>query len=278
MNFSIACCLLHSVLNSYILTGLFKHLCLYKYCFASKHTKFIKRAGLGTILLNNIALSEIFRLVFSIIYSDSQKDHTFCQNFFFTIYLFSYCYYRCQVKKIFLPHPNGLAFCPVEYFLLSITSCFCRCRVCGRVTGCTGWGPSLEELSPVLSKGSKVRFRSRSFKWINRLKVMLIKLLLIVCLCFLVLFFLADTYTFSILGPLVSIFWISGGISSGFQSGSEFCLIRYCRGECKVHSDRSTCGATSFPIVKHGSILHLDLCQIHNQWEWQDSMKSAHRR
>ena len=37
--------------------------------------------------------------------------------------------------------------------------------------------------------------------------------------------FLADTCPF--LGPLVPLFWISGDVSSGFQSQSGFCLIRY---------------------------------------------------
>ena len=51
--------------------------------------------------------------------------------------------------------------------------------------------------------------------------------------------FLADTCPF--LGPLVLLFWISGDVSSGFQSQSGFCLIRYfCRGECNVRSPRST--------------------------------------
>ena len=55
--------------------------------------------------------------------------------------------------------------------------------------------------------------------------------------------FLADTCPF--LGPLVPLFWISGDVSSGFQSQSGFCLIRYfCRGECNVHSPRFTSGAT----------------------------------
>ena len=55
--------------------------------------------------------------------------------------------------------------------------------------------------------------------------------------------FLADTCPFW--GPLVPLFWISGDISSGFQSQSGFCLIRYfCGGECNVHSPRFTSGAT----------------------------------
>ena len=39
--------------------------------------------------------------------------------------------------------------------------------------------------------------------------------------------------------------WISGDVSSGFQSQSGFCLIRYfCGGEYNVHSPRFTSGAT----------------------------------
>ena len=37
--------------------------------------------------------------------------------------------------------------------------------------------------------------------------------------------FLSDTYTCPFLGPLVPLFWISGDVSSGFQSQSGFCLI-----------------------------------------------------
>ena len=37
--------------------------------------------------------------------------------------------------------------------------------------------------------------------------------------------FLSDTFTCPILGPLVPLFWISGDVSSGFQSQSGFCLI-----------------------------------------------------
>ena len=49
----------------------------------------------------------------------------------------------------------------------------------------------------------------------------------------------------SFFGPLVPLFWISGDVSSGFQSQSGFCLIRnFCRGECNVHSPRFTSGAT----------------------------------
>ena len=52
--------------------------------------------------------------------------------------------------------------------------------------------------------------------------------------CFFVMF-LADTYTCIILGPRLSLFWISGDVSSGFQSQSGFCLICFCGGECNVH-------------------------------------------
>ena len=46
-------------------------------------------------------------------------------------------------------------------------------------------------------------------------------------------------------GALVPLFWISGDVSSGFQSQSGFCLIRYfCGGECNIHSPRFTSGAT----------------------------------
>ena len=37
--------------------------------------------------------------------------------------------------------------------------------------------------------------------------------------------FLSDTFTCPILGPLVPLFWISGDVSSGFQSQRGFCLI-----------------------------------------------------
>ena len=62
---------------------------------------------------------------------------------------------------------------------------------------------------------------------------------------------LADTCPF--LGPLVPLFWISGDVSSGFQSQSGFCLIRYFRrGECNVHSPRFTCGATLADLLVAG--------------------------
>ena len=49
---------------------------------------------------------------------------------------------------------------------------------------------------------------------------------------------------YPIFGPLVLLFWISGEISSGFQSQSGFYVICFCRGECNIHSLRSTSGAT----------------------------------
>ena len=39
--------------------------------------------------------------------------------------------------------------------------------------------------------------------------------------------FLADTYTCPILGPGVPVFWISGDVSSGFESQRGFCLIHF---------------------------------------------------
>ena len=63
--------------------------------------------------------------------------------------------------------------------------------------------------------------------------------------------FLVDTCPF--LGPLVPLFWISGDVSSGFQSQSGFCLIRYfCGGECNVHSPRFTSGATLADLLAAG--------------------------
>ena len=41
-----------------------------------------------------------------------------------------------------------------------------------------------------------------------------------------VLIFLADTFTCAILALVLPLFWISGDVSSGFQSQCEFCLIR----------------------------------------------------
>ena len=48
-----------------------------------------------------------------------------------------------------------------------------------------------------------------------------------------------------ILRLLVPLFWISGDVSSGFQSQSGFCLIcMFYRGKCNVHSLASTSGTT----------------------------------
>ena len=47
---------------------------------------------------------------------------------------------------------------------------------------------------------------------------------------------LADACTCPILGPLTTLFWISGDVPSLFQSQSGFCLIRIGGGECTVHS------------------------------------------
>ena len=57
--------------------------------------------------------------------------------------------------------------------------------------------------------------------------------------------FLADTCPF--LGPLVPLFWISGDVSSGFQSSGL--PYSHCRGERKVRSPRSTSGATHHIIL-----------------------------
>ena len=43
--------------------------------------------------------------------------------------------------------------------------------------------------------------------------------------CFFFKVFLSDTFTCPLLLPLVPLFWISGDVSSGFQSQSGFCLI-----------------------------------------------------
>ena len=70
--------------------------------------------------------------------------------------------------------------------------------------------------------------------------------------CFFFKKFLVDTCPF--LGPLVPLFWISGDVSSGFQSQSGFCLIRYfCGGECNVHSPRFTSGATLADLLAAGA-------------------------
>ena len=55
--------------------------------------------------------------------------------------------------------------------------------------------------------------------------------------------FLADTYTYSIWGPLIPLFWISGNVSSGFQSQSGLPYLHW-GGKRNVHSLRSNSGAT----------------------------------
>ena len=73
--------------------------------------------------------------------------------------------------------------------------------------------------------------------------------------------FLADTYIYPILGPLVPLFWISGDVSSVFQSQSGFCLIHFCRGKCNVHSLRFTSGATPAHLLTVGmATSHFPTC------------------
>ena len=63
--------------------------------------------------------------------------------------------------------------------------------------------------------------------------------------------FLVDTCPFG--GAIGTPFLISGDVSSGFQSQSGFCLIRYFyRGECNVHSPRFTSGATLASLLAAG--------------------------
>ena len=52
--------------------------------------------------------------------------------------------------------------------------------------------------------------------------------------------FLVDTYTCPILGPLTALFWISGNVSSWFQSQSGLPYIH----NVDIHYLRSTSGAT----------------------------------
>ena len=54
----------------------------------------------------------------------------------------------------------------------------------------------------------------------------------------------------SYFGATATAVWISGDISSGFQSQSGFCFIcLFCRGECNVHSLRSTSSATCADLL-----------------------------
>ena len=63
-------------------------------------------------------------------------------------------------------------------------------------------------------------------------------------------FFLADTCPF--LGPLVPLFWISGDVSSGFQSQSGL-PYSHCGGKHNVRSPRSTSGATLADLLAAGT-------------------------
>ena len=62
--------------------------------------------------------------------------------------------------------------------------------------------------------------------------------------------FLADTCPFW--GPLLPLFWISGDISSGFQSQSGL-PYSHCGGKCNVRSLRSTSGATLADLLAAGA-------------------------
>ena len=65
---------------------------------------------------------------------------------------------------------------------------------------------------------------------------------------------MADTCHFG--GPLVPLFWIFGGIFSGFQNQSGFCLIYFFgRGECNIHSPRSTSGATHAKLFEASQLV-----------------------
>ena len=77
------------------------------------------------------------------------------------------------------------------------------------------------------------------------------------CQTFSPLSFWVDTYTCPILGSMVLLFWISGDVSSGHQSHSGFCLNRFCRAKCNVHSSRSTSGAT------HANLLMASIAASH---------------
>ena len=53
------------------------------------------------------------------------------------------------------------------------------------------------------------------------------------------------------LGPLVPLFWISGDVSSGFQSQSGL-PYSHCGGKHNVRSPRSTSGATLADLLAAG--------------------------
>ena len=62
--------------------------------------------------------------------------------------------------------------------------------------------------------------------------------------------FLADTCPF--LGPLIPLFWISGDVSSGFQSQSGL-PYSHCGCKYNVHSPRSTSSATLADLLAAGT-------------------------
>ena len=80
---------------------------------------------------------------------------------------------------------------------------------------------------------------------------------------------LVDTFTCPIFVSLLPLFWISSEISSGFQSQSGFCLIRFCGGEYNVHSLRSISGATPANLLMV-SIVGGNLRQWQNVVTYQD--------
>ena len=82
--------------------------------------------------------------------------------------------------------------------------------------------------------------------------------------------FLADTCP--ILGPLVPLFRISGDVSSGFQSQSGFCLIRFfVEAKCNVHSPRSTSGATPADLMMAGITSNSNFNTKNHEWKTTDS-------
>ena len=66
----------------------------------------------------------------------------------------------------------------------------------------------------------------------------------------------------SFLGPLIPLFWISGDVSSRFQSQSGFCLIYFFVDvKHNVHSPRSTSGATCADLLAASiAASHLPTC------------------
>ena len=62
---------------------------------------------------------------------------------------------------------------------------------------------------------------------------------------------MSDTFTCPIVGPLVPLFWISGNVSSGFQSQSGFCFIHIAEANVMYIS-------WDPPLVKHIANLLMD--------------------